>query len=90
MARIAEDRIEDEAVARAIRAQIEYPDFFFLIFPDGVHCVSFNSGKEYLIVERENDTTCSCDDFQYRAGPAGIRCKHICAMEMARAAGEVN
>ena len=86
MAMIAEDRRADEAVARAIRAQIEYQDFMFIVYPDGVHCISFASDKEYLI----KDGCCSCEDFKYTAGPSDIRCKHLCAMEMAQAAGEVN
>ena len=86
MAKIAEDRIEDEAVARAIRAQIEYNDFFFVVFPDFISCSSFASGKEYQI----RNGCCSCDDFQYRCGPANIRCKHIVAAEIAISKGECN
>ena len=58
----------------------------FIVYPDGVHCISFASDKEYLI----KDGCCSCEDFKYTAGPSDIRCKHLCAMEMAQAAGEVN
>ena len=86
MALIAEDRVEDEAVARAIRAQVQYQDFFFVKFDDHIRCSSFNSGKEYRIV----NGSCNCPDAVYRAHPAGIRCKHECALEMAEAAGECN
>lgn len=84
---IAEDQVADEAVARAIRAQVEYENFLFIVERDGsVSCTDFASGKEYRIAHG----ACSCPDFIYRCAEAGIRCKHVCAMELAQAKGEVN
>lgn len=86
MALIAEDRIEDEAVARAVRAQVEYNNFMFLAYPDHILCALMDEEKEYII----KDGACSCPDYAWRCAAANIRCKHLCALEMAQAAGEVN
>ena len=85
MAVITQVEIEEEAVARALRAQAEYDNFLFIVERDGsVSCTDFASGKEYRI----HNGACSCPDFQYRCGEWGIRCKHIAGMEIAQAKGE--
>jgi len=86
MALISEDRIEDEAVARAIRAQVEYQDFFFTVREDHIRCSNLANGKEYRIL----NGFCDCPDAVYRAHPNNFKCKHECCLELAQAAGECN
>lgn len=40
-----------------------------------LHCFSSKSAKFYQVSERG----CTCPDYQFRAGPRGIACKHISA-----------
>jgi hypothetical protein len=43
------------------------------------HCLSHQTGNVYEVTT----CSCSCEDKVYRAGPAGLRCKHELALQFA-------
>jgi predicted nucleic acid-binding Zn finger protein len=74
-----------ELEARVARAARE--GFVFTPLGDLAWACETEAGNCYLVRETGE---CGCPDFEYRAGPAGIACKHVIALRAyLLASGEV-
>lgn len=74
---------QEQQEARADRALVQ--PFLFWQDPDNKNitwCYSVVSGETYQVTAAD----CSCPDFHYRCSGAGIRCKHMIARSLWRAA----
>ncbi len=71
MAHTFDELDQDARVARAIRQ-----DFTFVPQDEGTWICENEAGDGYLVTV----DACTCEDCQYRTGPAGALCKHSIAL----------
>lgn len=74
------DLLQQQEDQRRAKAETEGRDYLFCLDKDGGRpffwCLS-TSGEVYEV----DAHSCTCPDFQHRCLPAGIKCKHILALE---------